>query len=887
MTLQRIHKITVENWRSWQGPSTLEDLRPGLVVLGGPNAVGKSGLWEAIVLGLLDRHWGSHTDSLRPAGTKRVIPRVEIEFDAGGRRFKVEKHFGGAGGRDKASFHERVDSRWVLRDQGEEAYGLCRKAVLGADSEAPSRGGLEYAVQGTLLQILLPRQGTLVEQTKASQAVSVAVTDRAAAATATRIGRVLGSVSEEADRWWAAQRGALKRGTDLARDIERLEAIDAPEGEVARLEAKVRRIDELVGRLAAASEELAGLGDAGRRLEEAEALNREASEHRERREAARKAFDDASRMAADLEAVREARRRLSEDLARREEALQKASRELGDKADQRQRADRSLKEREDERDKLAGDLERHRAWTEFETRGARLKELRTALDSVKARSSTVEACRKEIEGLRREKGGLPLPRQEEWEAWDELERAHQEAEGRLKAGAWTVEGSLPPGLALKLDGQAVAGPAVSARASRAVVVSAASGEALRIEAPEKDATEAARLGRAKGELLARFGAADIRDLRKRHTYVTGTLDPKVATAQGRMQEALQGARPEDLLREEGRLASEIERKEGLQAPEGARPLGEPEEWRVRVELLEDERSRAEERLKVAAAEAASAATDEARSRAAHSEAQKARDATFDALTLHRQEHGPDDAVERAAVDALRAKVEKEGFWKPLEEERDAAEAAKETRARGLREGLKEILARQARIKEMQGELAEIRREDPEGSLAKLLAERAVLAPRVRAGKTHADALLLLEGALKEERDRLTQAIGGPVRERLQRWVRYLLQDSSEVVVGEDGWPRVIRTATGQEVPYEDQSFGTREQVGVLYRLAVADLLAEASKAGACLLLDDPFGHTDRGRRRRMLEILESEAGRRGHQVLLFTCRPEDFEGAGQHIPVGG
>ena len=99
------------------------------------------------------------------------------------------------------------------------------------------------------------------------------------------------------------------------------------------------------------------------------------------------------------------------------------------------------------------------------------------------------------------------------------------------------------------------------------------------------------------------------------------------------------------------------------------------------------------------------------------------------------------------------------------------------------------------------------------------------------------------------------------------------------------WPRVIKTPTGQAIPYEDQSFGTREQVGVLYRLAGADLLKGSDDRGMCLMLDDPFGHTDRGRRQNMLEILQAAASRSGHQILVFTCRPEDFAGVEQHVDV--
>ena len=72
---------------------------------------------------------------------------------------------------------------------------------------------------------------------------------------------------------------------------------------------------------------------------------------------------------------------------------------------------------------------------------------------------------------------------------------------------------------------------------------------------------------------------------------------------------------------------------------------------------------------------------------------------------------------------------------------------------------------------------------------------------------------------------------------------------------------------------------------------MADLVATGAESGSesgaesgvCLMFDDPFGHTDRHRRSLMLDILTAEAGRQGHQILLFTCRPEDFAGIENHV----
>ena len=174
----------------------------------------------------------------------------------------------------------------------------------------------------------------------------------------------------------------------------------------------------------------------------------------------------------------------------------------------------------------------------------------------------------------------------------------------------------------------------------------------------------------------------------------------------------------------------------------------------------------------------------------------------------------------------------------------------------------------------------LREQDPEGRLAVLLAERAKLEPEVARGRVHAEALKLLEAELEGARDRLTAAVGGPIRERVARWVRYLLQDESEVAVGEDGVPTAITSPAGQGVPYDEQSFGTREQVSVLYRLAVADLVAEDAGRGVCLHLitagvREPLRHIGR---HDLVDVqglrhIQEQPGLRGSGVDAGRARP--------------
>ncbi len=77
-------------------------------------------------------------------------------------------------------------------------------------------------------------------------------------------------------------------------------------------------------------------------------------------------------------------------------------------------------------------------------------------------------------------------------------------------------------------------------------------------------------------------------------------------------------------------------------------------------------------------------------------------------------------------------------------------------------------------------------------------------------------------------------------------------------------------AHGEARRLEHLSVGTREQLATLLRLAIAGYLETA------LILDDQLVHSDPERLTWFRERLRASAGERGHQVIVFTCRPSDY-----------
>ena len=74
------------------------------------------------------------------------------------------------------------------------------------------------------------------------------------------------------------------------------------------------------------------------------------------------------------------------------------------------------------------------------------------------------------------------------------------------------------------------------------------------------------------------------------------------------------------------------------------------------------------------------------------------------------------------------------------------------------------------------------------------------------------------------------------------------------------------------------SFGAIDQLGLLIRLGYAALLTAPDRLGRMpLLLDDPLVHADEVRRKRLLSVLRELTDQA--QIVIFTCRPEDYAGA--------
>ena len=134
---------------------------------------------------------------------------------------------------------------------------------------------------------------------------------------------------------------------------------------------------------------------------------------------------------------------------------------------------------------------------------------------------------------------------------------------------------------------------------------------------------------------------------------------------------------------------------------------------------------------------------------------------------------------------------------------------------------------------------------------------------------------MLFGILDAERSQAHQAYVGPLQHKIESLAKIVFGPSVRIELEEDLSIR-SRTLAGRTLEFRKLSMGTKEQLGIMTRLAVGILVAQQD--GAPVILDDTMGYTDPLRLRSMGAML-AHAGEYC-QIIILTCTPGRFDNVG-------
>ncbi|MGB5936133.1 MAG: AAA family ATPase [Ornithinimicrobium sp.] len=135
----------------------------------------------------------------------------------------------------------------------------------------------------------------------------------------------------------------------------------------------------------------------------------------------------------------------------------------------------------------------------------------------------------------------------------------------------------------------------------------------------------------------------------------------------------------------------------------------------------------------------------------------------------------------------------------------------------------------------------------------------------------AAAAAQLHTTLQRHRDRAHRSYAEPYAGEIERLGHHIYGETFGVVVSHD---LVIthRRLHGDIVPFESLSGGAKEQLGILARLAVASLVAD--RQSVPVVVDDALGYTD-PQRLHSLGAVIAEGGSQS-QLVLLTCTPQRY-----------
>jgi hypothetical protein len=202
--------------------------------------------------------------------------------------------------------------------------------------------------------------------------------------------------------------------------------------------------------------------------------------------------------------------------------------------------------------------------------------------------------------------------------------------------------------------------------------------------------------------------------------------------------------------------------------------------------------------------------------------------------------------------------------------------------------LRAELAAKALVQQLEATLAGGFAEAPSSELTRLEEEQERLRAQLADEELTEEALKLLQRYVVEADARRVATFAQPVLDRVAPWFRDVT--GNELVsldLSSDNQVNGLRLAgIERSVRFDELSQGTCDQLALLIRLGFASLLTSAECLGAMpVLLDDPLVHADWQRRPRFRDVLADVS--KTAQVIVFTCRPEDYHGLpGELVKLG-
>ena len=860
----KLQSIAIREFKQFTGRLVIDNLQPGLNLFTGPNEAGKSTIAEAVRVVFLERYKASHLKDLLPWGKASGQPSVEVSFELDGMACRLSKQFV-TRQRCELKIGQAVFGEDEAEDKLAALLGFSRAARGPLKAENAGVPGLLWVQQGGTQEV---RDST----GHAAQYLRDALSQLSGGNESAGEDALIAAVQRELRQLLTAR--TQKSTGPLAEAELTLAALIAERDE---LEQQRQQFDENIARLASQQE---AFDDAQRK--------RPWELHEQKAVLAQQRADAAAELERSLQGLAQSLQVSEAELALSLQQEQGAAELEAAIARERQQLDAARADVSAAQTRHAQDATSVAQFEQASVDANRALELANA-------AVTATDLRSQIGFYRTESERLDASIAAAGKANDAVLEAARDAaaieidEAKLKRLA-ALDGDLTVLRArteaamtrieyrlngvLTVDDVQVTGEGVLRVDEEKVIGLGELGE-LRVIPGVSDLSaqlsELASLEARHAQLLQTLGVASLGDAQARHEQWKALIAQQKSQAKILDVHAPQGidALRAALAAAAARLQAAVGRLAGLPDVSAAPPL---DEARRNAEIARDALEAARKVL-AQAAEKRSTGIATAESLAAQLQRKEAQ-LSDEAYCRNRAQWQTKIVEQRVQVDALRK--QREGRERELDAARLDDPAAEAKRYHASAElARNEQHERQVRIAQLRSQLETVGASGLGERLATLEAKVEQATRRKDELSLRAGALSLLDEVLVDERDSAVAQLRAPLTERLGHYLKRIFPQST-IALGDDLSPATL-DRYGRADTLDALSFGTREQLGILTRLAYADLL-KASGRPTLLMLDDAAVHTDAARRDAIKRALIDAATR--HQILVFTCHPELWDDLG-------
>ena len=862
----------IRDVRSWRGEHEFT-FDQDLTVLYGPNGSGKSSLWTGIVLGLLYKIRGSVAGKIRTIGGGAGNPYVEIDFIANGVQYRIEKTF--ADGKVASARLLNLNDGTEL-SQGDAAVIECRNLLTGSEEQDILDGrtsdvnkALEASTKGQIVDLILPKQGHLNERPEENEALSSVGLEANAESQNYALNSMIAWAEADKKKIKSSER-ANASGTlmDARRNLEGIATEEERLNELSNdLQTRIRELNELEIEMGEEETE----DDI---LEIIDTLREEADAHQVLRETAENAVREADEVVQPLQTLHTKRVQLREDAQNLINQNTQLTGQMVERREAHEKAEGVLETRRQHLDEVNARLVALNEWITFgqrqEAMGSQKQEL-TGLEADRdLLNSTIEKAAEIQAGL----NSITLATDEQWGRINGIREEIAAIHGA--ADAWSIT-EFSPGKEHRIfiDGEEIEEAPESVNTS--IEVRDAKGNAkLRVE-NTTSLSKIQELEEEERRIFSTLSVKGTKELRKRQIEFD-ELTGKLTVENSRIEDLNNRMAMDERIEQIAHLTALLDSR--VDEPETDRP--EEGDWAEMVILLEGQKNSAESLMEESATALQDARDGLTEITALLDLITSQIEEKLEEISAHVEAFGEDEELQAQLARAQVRLQEAQEEARPLTETRDANEEQKRAMAQNLQNQMAGGQNTRTRIIELQATIQDRRTIGGLEELSNVSAQRESLDHQVSVLENEYLALQSLETALNSVRAANIEAIRPRVEDTIRSGASYVFNREVQISLGDDGFPQAIEHFQGRAIPFEQESFGTQEQLNLIYRIALANIIAEDEGHGLCIVLDDPFGDTDIARRQRMMVWMGAQLGQAGHQLILLTCRGSDFNGFGHH-----